>query len=1047
LNNRRTKFRCFVVVFFIFLLAFQFFPLDLINESKEINDQRNSPLSADVIHTKQWIKNGNFTSQEFWNSSKGELGDPEDVDSTISGGYANYSVLGDDGEFSLIADPPISSDWRDTYNPDYPAFPDNHGIDDQKGMWLEHEFTESPLSSDQMASVNWERNATMPVNMSDYIITSASLNAVFNASVDENIEIPGDQADYFTTYDWAKFYVMISNANNVSYIVAEYQMDDVGEDGQGNPQTKTDTSMNTVPEESLIIYLTSILSYDYVNFNITMGILVWCEDNRQIEYDHWLNLTINKLNLTFSYEKKINQLTSVSWNQVGDKPSDISNNTITVNEVLLGFKYKINDTWPTLSPNSEIRILINDIQHSETVKLINATISIQDAKSGGFDVTSLISENANINLSLQVYIADDFKLNRIITISIDEVYLNITYTESTIDKPTNLQLLLNNENKTGDPVIILPLGVNLNITIQFTNQTGGHIPGAVVQLEGKVNSLLSENLTLQQYSTIINTSDVGIGVRILTVIAQKNLFETQNFPFFIEITERDTELQLFLNEIPKNDSDSIQLEIDESINVTVKYKDSISTNHLSNATVNLLGIGVLNETNNQYTISINESDLGQGITVLTIFAQLIDYQSQSIQFFVEVIERNTKILLFVDGVPKNDGDTVQVELDESLNVTIYYRDNQTDAHLNNASVLLVGRGILDEIGNQYNISINAQDLDQGITVLTIFGQLINYQSQSIQFFVEVIERSTELDLFLNNEDKTLDPVYSLTKGQSLNLTIKYTDNQTGQHINTGIVQLIGEGLLLNLTRDNILGQYYIILDTTTLGIGVKLFTIVAHATNYQIRTVDPRITVNRISVTINTENGASQIEVDVGGNVLLQIVLNDTIFGGIIVNATVTYRWAYGQGELVDPDDDNIYETTLLNVQSGVYAITITAFAGDDYDFESFEITLIVSQPTTQPGTDLSWLVFVLIGAILGLVTIFIFYQTYFKYPPLVRKIRKIKKSVKKGRKTKPILVSKREEILKNNFKDHKKLLGLELDQPEILDKINKNSIKKEEEM
>ena len=93
---------------------------------------------------------------------------------------------------------------------------------------------------------------------------------------------------------------------------------------------------------------------------------------------------------------------------------------------------------------------------------------------------------------------------------------------------------------------------------------------------------------------------------------------------------------------------------------------------------------------------------------------------------------------------------------------------------------------------------------------------------------------------------------------------------------------------------------------------------------------------------------------------------------------------------------------------------------------------------------DLSWLVYVLVGAILGLVSIFIAYQTHFKYPQLVRKIRKLKKSVKKGRKTKPILVSKREEIIQNNFIDHKKSLEQEIVQPEILDKMKNDSIKKE---
>jgi len=87
----------------------------------------------------------------------------------------------------------------------------------------------------------------------------------------------------------------------------------------------------------------------------------------------------------------------------------------------------IDQTWPSVSLNSEIRILIINNQHSETIKLSSATTSFQEAKSDGFDVSSLILKGINISLSLQVFLADNFALNRIITISIDDVYLDISY--------------------------------------------------------------------------------------------------------------------------------------------------------------------------------------------------------------------------------------------------------------------------------------------------------------------------------------------------------------------------------------------------------------------------------------------------------------------------------------------------------------------------------------------------------------------------------------------------------------------------------------------
>jgi hypothetical protein len=84
-----------------------------------------------------------------------------------------------------------------------------------------------------------------------------------------------------------------------------------------------------------------------------------------------------------------------------------------------------------LSPNSEIRILVNNIKILEAIKLIdtNATILFQEAKIGGFDVTSMISKEENFTLDIQLYIADEFIYDQIITVSIDDVFLEISYIE------------------------------------------------------------------------------------------------------------------------------------------------------------------------------------------------------------------------------------------------------------------------------------------------------------------------------------------------------------------------------------------------------------------------------------------------------------------------------------------------------------------------------------------------------------------------------------------------------------------------------------------
>jgi len=159
---------------------------------------------------------------------------------------------------------------------------------------------------------------------------------------------------------------------------------------------------------------------------------IWCEDNFGQDADNWTLLILKSVNLTFTYEKIIDQFTSVSWSQIGRKVEDLSVYAIEIIDANLNFKYSIDETWPSsLSPNSEIRILVNNIKILETIKLVDTNITdpFQEAKIGGFDITSLISKEENVSIEIQLYLADEFIFDQIITVSIDDVFLEISYIE------------------------------------------------------------------------------------------------------------------------------------------------------------------------------------------------------------------------------------------------------------------------------------------------------------------------------------------------------------------------------------------------------------------------------------------------------------------------------------------------------------------------------------------------------------------------------------------------------------------------------------------
>ncbi len=433
--------RWFLYVILAIIIVSIAFPS--LNSFSQLNRETSiNPKTSGTIEylNELWLENPTFEDpiEPTWFSNI--IGDTSDVDTSTGTNQANMAILGEDFIFEVVADPP-DGNWTAVNNPRFPRFPDSN-FTDSAGLNVFHfwDEAESAGQTHNTPSVHWQRGFTMPVNMSDYIITSASVQATFNATVTVSpystggIDCPGDPGDtplQFSTGDYARFYVLISDPDNTyEYEIAYNQTINLGQDSPAVP-SYPDTLMVPVPQEVLIAYLTAIFKENNFNFTITLGIDIYCEDNESgVDRDRWDSLIIRSLNFTFAYRKKIDQFTSVSWNQVGESISG-------PNKLIMGgnlqFEYKIDQNWTSSSPNSELRVLINNNLHTETIKLSTVTDSFQKAKIGGYDVTPLILKDVNISLSIQVYLADEFGLENLITVSITNATLLISYIETFTD--------------------------------------------------------------------------------------------------------------------------------------------------------------------------------------------------------------------------------------------------------------------------------------------------------------------------------------------------------------------------------------------------------------------------------------------------------------------------------------------------------------------------------------------------------------------------------------------------------------------------------------
>ena len=187
---------------------------------------------------------------------------------------------------------------------------------------------------------------------------------------------------------------------------------------------------------------------------------------------------------------------------------------------------------------------------------------------------------------------------------------------------------------------------------------------------------------------------------------------------------------------------------------------------------------------------------------------------------------------------------------------------------------------------------------------------------------------------------TNDPRIEFPIGEVLNITVKYLDIKN-QHVPGATIQLIGDfsGVL---SENSSFNQYSYILNSTQLDIGVSLTTLIASKINFQLQIDNLRIDVHRIKTNIS---GNSIIEILAGEIIHIEVELTDLDFGGPILDATVMYTWQFGQGNLTDIDSDGIYEINLTSYSVETYILEITADKGVNYDFQSFQITIIISNP------------------------------------------------------------------------------------------------------
>jgi hypothetical protein len=342
-------------------------------------------------------------------------------------------VLGETQTVTLISGTPnntLTSPGWDRFQNGIYQYP-NTAIINSQGCYVSHVWSED---TNQFPSVHWRTNVSTNLDMSDYNITSISLEIMFNASVNTNVDTPNDPYPlnwYFGTGDYIEFYAMISDIYyDTPYTVAYNKTKYLGQNSGPTITTLNNSLLFTYDDKILIDALKVAFEKDpdHSNFTMILGMNIYSEDNYQsTDTDTYNDLFFKTCNLTITYEKIVDELTTISWNQVSEP---IIGENLRISEAFFNFKYKVDKLWPETAPLSELKFYINDkLYTEETIKLSLANTSFKDASSGGFDVTRYLDKDINISISIELFLKETFELEEIFTISIDDVYLYIKIEE------------------------------------------------------------------------------------------------------------------------------------------------------------------------------------------------------------------------------------------------------------------------------------------------------------------------------------------------------------------------------------------------------------------------------------------------------------------------------------------------------------------------------------------------------------------------------------------------------------------------------------------
>jgi hypothetical protein len=213
------------IILFLNVLLLGITNIDYSNSSQfdsNVEEEKKLPqTSADIsFNNIPWLENPDFSSPTIDPWFNATQGDSSDIKASFSSGQADYIVLGEE-DTKVISDVfQNPSDWVAFNKTGLEDNPNNGFSISSDGAFASHDWNDG--TANQIPHIYWRFNVSMGFDMSDFEIINASIEVIMNASVDQNVDVPGDTTAVYSpvralnqiaAYDYIHYTVEVSDMN------------------------------------------------------------------------------------------------------------------------------------------------------------------------------------------------------------------------------------------------------------------------------------------------------------------------------------------------------------------------------------------------------------------------------------------------------------------------------------------------------------------------------------------------------------------------------------------------------------------------------------------------------------------------------------------------------------------------------------------------------------------------------------------------------------------------------------------------------------------